>query len=319
MKKIVIALIVIISIVSIAVLVADYSEIVNFGIFKNDPPTLSVYASPNKGYQPCDVDFYITANDIDGNIASYYIDFGDGTYSTEKNPSHTYYAGDYTAVITVIDNHGAKTTEEVNIKIQKNVKIDSYAPTDDNGYAVMEVNVIGDSDVEIVLNKDNRELDSIDIKQRQFDDGNEYVYLKMCSTQYETPLGGEYKILIYDKEGIITSETINYEDPSLEITYFYPSFETYYYLDERIIDEISIRYKNNGDLPAYVSEIYISGVMDSEYKSVEENSRYIEPGGTKMLSGATYIKSTYYVDDIISVKLLDEVGNVISNTYYYNK
>ncbi|TQV87605.1 collagenase [Aliikangiella coralliicola] len=51
------------------------------------------------------------SSDSDGSIASYLWDFGDGSSSTDANPSHTYTsANTYTVTLTVTDNLGKKST-----------------------------------------------------------------------------------------------------------------------------------------------------------------------------------------------------------------
>ncbi len=51
------------------------------------------------------------STDADGEIVSYFWDFGDGTTSTERNPVHTYGAsGTYTVVLTVTDDEGLTHT-----------------------------------------------------------------------------------------------------------------------------------------------------------------------------------------------------------------
>ena len=50
--------------------------------------------------------------DLDGAIMSYEWDFGDGTNSTMINPTYTYTVpGEYTVILTVTDNRGAKDTD----------------------------------------------------------------------------------------------------------------------------------------------------------------------------------------------------------------
>lgn len=54
------------------------------------------------------VTFAGTGNDVDGSIAAYSWNFGDGSTSTEQNPTHVYTAnGTYTVTLTVSDNKGA--------------------------------------------------------------------------------------------------------------------------------------------------------------------------------------------------------------------
>ncbi|MBI1923521.1 PKD domain-containing protein [Candidatus Poribacteria bacterium] len=87
----------------------------------NQPPTLSISATPTSGTAPLAVTFTATASDADGTITSYAWDFGDSTSSTEQNPTHTYdKAGAYTAKVTVSDNGGAKATAEIGITVNSN-------------------------------------------------------------------------------------------------------------------------------------------------------------------------------------------------------
>jgi PKD repeat protein len=54
---------------------------------------------------------------LDGTIASYLWDFGDGTTSTDQNPQHTYTVlVKYVATLTVTDNLAIKTSDTVAIE-----------------------------------------------------------------------------------------------------------------------------------------------------------------------------------------------------------
>lgn len=54
------------------------------------------------------VDFTDASSDPDGSISTWSWDFGDGSSSTQQNPSHTYAVpGTYDVVLTVTDNEGA--------------------------------------------------------------------------------------------------------------------------------------------------------------------------------------------------------------------
>jgi hypothetical protein len=81
----------------------------------NQPPTVSVTASPASGAAPLLARLTANASDADGSIVSYRWEFGDGQTSTEASPSHTYQAGSYTARVTVTDDRGATASASVAI------------------------------------------------------------------------------------------------------------------------------------------------------------------------------------------------------------
>ncbi|MGH9961548.1 MAG: endonuclease/exonuclease/phosphatase family protein, partial [Pyrinomonadaceae bacterium] len=84
----------------------------------NQPPQVSVSATPTSGNSPLPVTFYASAFDPDGSVVSYNWNFGNGTSSTVFNPTCTYQsAGNYTATLTVTDNAGATATAAVSISV----------------------------------------------------------------------------------------------------------------------------------------------------------------------------------------------------------
>ena len=78
----------------------------------NQWPVAVATASPDSGNTPLSVNFSSGGSlDLDGTIASYFWDFGDGATSTSANPQHTYTVlGEYVATLTVTDNLGSSTT-----------------------------------------------------------------------------------------------------------------------------------------------------------------------------------------------------------------
>jgi hypothetical protein len=74
----------------------------------NTPPNAIFTATPSVGAAPREVTFSATgSNDLDGLIASYYWDFGDGTYGSGVSTTHIYGQGTFIPVLTVTDTQGA--------------------------------------------------------------------------------------------------------------------------------------------------------------------------------------------------------------------
>ncbi len=84
----------------------------------NQPPTISITATPTSGNAPLNVAFIANANDPEGQTLTYSWNFGDGQTSTQANPSHLYQsAGSFTAVCTVSDPLEATATARVTITV----------------------------------------------------------------------------------------------------------------------------------------------------------------------------------------------------------
>lgn len=88
----------------------------------NQLPVAVVGTNVTSGYAPLTVNFSGAGSyDPDGTIASYSWNFGDGTTSTQANPSKIYNnVGNYTATLTVTDNSGASASSSVLITVQQN-------------------------------------------------------------------------------------------------------------------------------------------------------------------------------------------------------
>jgi PKD repeat protein len=85
----------------------------------NQPPVAVASASPNSGDVPLTVQFSSDgSSDADGIITAYAWDFGDGSTSSEANPSHTYtIAGTYEAILVVSDDNGETGSASVSIDV----------------------------------------------------------------------------------------------------------------------------------------------------------------------------------------------------------
>jgi PKD repeat protein len=90
---------------------------IGYGLYGagNNWPVATVSADPTGGDVPLSVNFDSAGTtDLDGIVTAYAWDFGDGETSSETSPSHSYTAGGpYVATLTVTDNGGAQTTQEV--------------------------------------------------------------------------------------------------------------------------------------------------------------------------------------------------------------
>jgi PKD repeat protein len=74
-------------------------------------------ATPTSGVEPVTVTFSVTATDPEGGPLSYLWEFGDGTSSTEEDPTHTYSRGQFTAKLTVRDQNGATAIRTQDISV----------------------------------------------------------------------------------------------------------------------------------------------------------------------------------------------------------
>ncbi len=84
----------------------------------NTPPVADLTATPTSGVAPLVVSFDASGStDADGDTLSYSIDYGDGTSGTGVTSTHTYAAGNYTAIVTVADGNGGSDTASVAISV----------------------------------------------------------------------------------------------------------------------------------------------------------------------------------------------------------
>lgn len=85
----------------------------------NKPPIAKISYEPKQPKTGNNVIFKSNSYDEDGNIVSYLWQFGDGSNSTQQNPSHTYtHAGTYYVNLTVMDNYGATNMTQITINIE---------------------------------------------------------------------------------------------------------------------------------------------------------------------------------------------------------
>lgn len=83
------------------------------------PPTISISANPTSvSSRSTSVSFTSVGNDVDGAIAYYFWDFGDGGKSNLPNPSYTYSGnGVYTVTLTVYDDSGGSASAQTLVTV----------------------------------------------------------------------------------------------------------------------------------------------------------------------------------------------------------
>jgi hypothetical protein len=102
----------------------------------NLPPTASISATPLSGKPPLTVNFTGSAKDVDGSVASYAWNFGDGSTSNQQNTSHTYETpGTYIATLKVTDDKGATVNANVTINV---LKSDTTPPAPPAGLKIVK-------------------------------------------------------------------------------------------------------------------------------------------------------------------------------------
>jgi PKD repeat protein len=101
-------------------------ETISITTSSNELPTITAGASPLTGYNTLKVYFTGLGSDSDGTITSYLWNFGDGSTSTEQNPSHTYTSvGTYSATFTVTDNNGGTASKTITITVSLKIYDDT--------------------------------------------------------------------------------------------------------------------------------------------------------------------------------------------------
>jgi hypothetical protein len=95
----------------------DNSDVQTFMV--NSAPICSITASeysPNAGVG---IQFHSNASDADNDSLTYYWSFGDGTTSSDADPTHTYgSSGDYTVTLYVSDGYENSATSNATINVQ---------------------------------------------------------------------------------------------------------------------------------------------------------------------------------------------------------
>ena len=158
---------------------SDESENIDDGI-NNSPKVSDVYASSTNVEVGESIDFSCDVIDYDGEIVSYYWDFGDGTISSLKNPSHIYKnSGLYSVWVKPIDNDGGEGWGDISIRV------DDIAPDpeiiDHNSYTrnIDFVYIIG-----IIKNVASVCINNVEIKAVLYDSAGNVIKTSLKYNPY---------------------------------------------------------------------------------------------------------------------------------------
>jgi len=118
------------------------------GTSGNQWPVAVATANISGGDIPLAVNFSsVGTTDLDGTVASYLWDFGDGATSTQPSPQHTYTTpGKYVVTLTATDNLGARTSETVSIDASapNQLPVAKFVVTPPTGGAPLNVTLTSD-------------------------------------------------------------------------------------------------------------------------------------------------------------------------------
>ncbi len=213
---------------------------------KNIPPEISINAQPLEGEIPLKVNFKAEANDADGEVISYYWNFGDGNTSTLQNPSHTYQKyGTMNVICEVIDNKGDLNSDEIIIKINEPYN------QDDELYNWLDLFL--SNTLNILLNiststeKSDSYLEYLEDAKKIFQDSNEEI-------KQFTILTKDYNELKNETEKLIdyTLESISYR-----------VLQIYEYLKYPLYDEdLYYEYEDNFKSAIESTNIQLDVVVD---------------------------------------------------------
>jgi len=93
----------------------------------NLPPSANPYTTtPAQGPAPLSVSFMAGGSDPNGDVLSYFWDFGDGFNSSEENPAHIFmYPGSYTVTVSVSDGEFSSSAQlYVSVESSLNIEVD---------------------------------------------------------------------------------------------------------------------------------------------------------------------------------------------------
>ena len=85
----------------------------------NSAPTAGIKLNTQSPKVGTNLFFESDSTDSDGNVVSWYWEFGDNQTSTQRNPSHKYTKADtYVVTLTVMDDYGGRDTATYTVAVE---------------------------------------------------------------------------------------------------------------------------------------------------------------------------------------------------------
>jgi PKD repeat protein len=174
---------------------------VSIEVIPSTVPTVSITATPTQGIAPLTVNFTSTVADGSGQY-EYSWDFGDGTTSDARNPSHRYEdGGTFTATLVVTDNASGLDSDPqtVDIEVASNeAPVASASASPDTGIAPLTVSFSGSAA------GGNAPL----AYEWNFGDGSSAVTSQNPSHEYTSPGTYNAQLTVTDADGDSDTATV---------------------------------------------------------------------------------------------------------------
>ena len=176
----------------------------------NIPPIADFTYLPSNPIASTVIEFTDNSADTDGNIASWYWDFGDSSSSTKQNPTHIYSNhGTYQVSLTVTDNDGATNTTTSTITVTRRSSYSggpsNIAPTANFTYSPS--NPTTSTIIEFIDNSTDPDGDIVswlwDFRDGTTTTGESPTYIYSNKGTYDVTL------IVTDNEGATDTKTVN--------------------------------------------------------------------------------------------------------------
>lgn len=127
---------------------SKHSSVFQVQVSTNRPPTVGFTWTPQSPNEGEAVAFDATASDPDGDALSYAWDFGDGTTSTQVDPSHTYDDnGTYQVKLAVSDGKGGSAEVEIGVvvaNVAPTATFSNSGPVDEGSSFTLQLSDVAD-------------------------------------------------------------------------------------------------------------------------------------------------------------------------------